>query len=283
MMKRTVDISAAEKKLIHLKELLSSMGSISVAFSGGVDSTFLLTVAKEVLGQRVIAVTATSPTYPEREMEEAISLAESLDVKHIIISSNELEVPGFSENSPNRCFYCKTDLFEKIRLIAAERGIRHVADGSNSDDTRDHRPGRKAAKEQEVRSPLIEAGLSKEEIRYLSKKMGITTWNKPSFACLSSRIPYGEEITEAKLRKIEEAEILLREMGFTQIRVRHHNGIARLEFIPEEIARLSNEELRLSIDRALRKLGFQYVTVDLQGYRTGSMNEVLNDERGVEQ
>ncbi|MCL4477008.1 MAG: ATP-dependent sacrificial sulfur transferase LarE [Nitrospirae bacterium] len=273
MVKNFEEISA--KKLLRLREVLSSLEAICIAYSGGVDSTFLLRVSKDVLGENVLAVTATSPTYPHRELNEAIESAQKIGVRHLLISSNELDIPGFSENTTNRCYYCKHDLFQKLKAEAEKCGIKAIADGSNYDDTKDYRPGRKAAKELGVRSPLCEAGLTKNEIRYLSKELGLNTWNKPSLACLSSRIPYHEKITEEKLKQVEKAEGILRDMGFTQFRVRHHNDIARLEFIPDEMSLLKNAEIRLSIDSALKSLGFKYVTVDLKGYRTGSMNEVL--------
>lgn len=265
----------SERKLLSLRGVLSSLESICIAYSGGVDSTFLLRVSKDVLGENVLAVTATSPTYPQRELNEAIETAKKIEVRHLLISSNELDIPGFSENTTNRCYYCKHDLFRKLKTEAEKYGIKTVADGSNYDDTKDYRPGRKAAKEIGVRSPLCEVELTKSEIRYLSKELGLSTWNKPSLACLSSRIPYNEKITEAKLKQVEEAEGILRELGFTQFRVRHHNDIARIEFIPDEISLLNDYGMRLSIDSALKSLGYKYVTVDLKGYRTGSMNEVL--------
>jgi len=265
----------SERKLLSLREVLSSLEAICIAYSGGVDSTFLLRVSKDVLGEDVLAVTATSPTYPQRELNEAIESAQKMGVRHLLISSNELDIPGFSENTANRCYYCKHDLFRKLKAEAEKYGIKTVADGSNYDDTEDYRPGRKAAKEIGVRSPLCEAELTKNEIRYLSKELGLSTWNKPSLACLSSRIPYNEKITEEKLKQVEEAEGILRDLGFTQFRVRHHNDIARIEFIPEEMSSLNVSQMRLSIDSALKSLGFRYVTVDLKGYRTGSMNEVL--------
>lgn len=274
-MNKTENQATVEKKLVHLKEVLSSLESACVAFSGGVDSTFLLSMAKEVLGNNVIAVTATSPTYPEHELKEARALAESLNVRHIVISSNELEIPGFSENRPDRCYYCKNDLFGKLREVADALALRHIVDGSNYDDVKDYRPGRKAAGERGVRSPLIEAKLTKDNIRFISHRRGLKTWNKPSLACLSSRIPYGVTITEEKLRKIEAAEQQLKNLGFTQFRVRYHDSIARLEFISEEMGLLSNFELRKKISSALKIVGFKYVTVDLEGYRSGSMNEVL--------
>lgn len=265
----------SKEKLLSLRKVLSSLESTCIAYSGGVDSTFLLRVAKDVLGENVLAVTGTSPTYPRRELNEAIETAQKIGVRHLLISSNELDIPGFSENTANRCYYCKHDLFGKLKAEAEKYGIKTVADGSNYDDTADYRPGRKAAKDLGVRSPLCEVKLTKNEIRYLSKELGLSTWNKPSFACLSSRIPYNEKITEEKLKQVEEAEGILRDLGFTQFRVRHHNDIARIEFIPNEMSSLNDSEMRLLIDSALKNLGFKYITVDLKGYRTGSMNEVL--------
>lgn len=268
-----MDIS--EKKFNHLKGFLSSLKAICIAYSGGVDSTFLLKIAKNVLKDNVLAITATSPTYPHHELKEATELAKKIGVKHLIISSNELKIPGFSENSTDRCYFCKNDLFQKLKEEAEKYGIKNIADGSNCDDQKDFRPGRRAAEELGILSPLIEAGLTKEEIRYLSQQIGLPTWNKPSFACLSSRIPYYETITEEKLRRIENAETFLRELGFTQFRVRHHDSLARIEFIPEEMSLLNNIELRSLIHTALKNLGFSYVTVDLLGYRSGSFNETL--------
>lgn len=265
----------AKRKLSDLKGILSSLKSLCIAFSGGVDSTFLLRIAKDTLGDDVLAVTATSPAYPRHELEEAINLARQIGARHLIISSNELDIAGFSENTTDRCYFCKNDLFRKMREEAVKYGIENIADGSNYDDQKDYRPGRKAAKELGVLSPLVEAGITKEDIRYLSKRLGLSTWNKPSLACLSSRIPYHEAITEEKLRRVEKAEAFLRGLGFTQFRVRHHNELARLEFTPEEMSLLSSAEVRSSIHAALKALGFTYVTVDILGYRTGSMNEVL--------
>lgn len=266
---------AAERKLSDLRGILSSLKSLCIAFSGGVDSTFLLKIAKDTIGDDVLAVTATSPAYPRHELEEAINLARQVGARHLIISSNELDIAGFSKNTTDRCYFCKNDLFQKMREEAVKYGIQNIADGSNYDDQKDYRPGRKAAKELGVLSPLVEAGITKEDIRYLSKGLGLSTWNKPSLACLSSRIPYHEPITEEKLRRIEKAEAFLRGLGFTQFRVRHHNELARLEFTPEEMPLLSSADVRSSIHAALKALGFIYVTVDILGYRTGSMNEVL--------
>ena len=265
----------SERKLLSLRKVLSSLESICVAYSGGVDSTFLLKVSKDVLGEDVLAVTATSPTYPRRELNEAIEAAKKIGVRHLLLASNELDIPGFAENTSSRCYYCKHDLFGKLKVEAKRHGIKNVVDGANYDDTKDYRPGRKAAEELGVRSPLCEVQLTKNEIRYLSKELGLSTWNKPSLACLSSRIPYNEKITEEKLKQVEKAEGILRSFGFTQFRVRHHSEIARIEFIPEEMSLLNAPEMQLAIDSALKSVGFKYVTVDLKGYRSGSMNEVL--------
>ncbi len=278
-MEKTVERLSTDEKFMKLQALLREMGSVCIAFSGGVDSTFLLRVAREVLEERVIAVTAKSPTYPEAEFKEALEIARSIGVRHVVILCNELEVSGFSENRPDRCYLCKRELFTRIRDIAIDNNIQYILDGSNYDDTHDYRPGRKAAQELGVRSPLAEVGLTKQEIRELSRELGLKTWNKPTFACLSSRIPYGEWITEEKLKKIERAEEFLKSLGFTQFRVRSHNGIARLELIPEEMTRLFiDQQLRILIHDTLKGIGFQYVTMDLKGYRTGSMNEVLRED-----
>ena len=267
-----------QEKLDILKDIIRKKGSAAVAFSGGVDSTFLIKVVKEVLGEKMIAVTATSSTYPERELKEAIKYAKDLGVKHIIINSEELDIDGFASNPKNRCYYCKMELFSKIKKVALENGVKYVFDGTNLDDVGDYRPGMQAAKENEVISPLKEAGFTKDDIRKLSKEMKLPTWDKPSFACLSSRFPYGNKITIEKLSMVERAEQFLLNLGIREVRVRHHENIERIEVNPDERKKLFDVELLDKIGNELRKIGFTYVTLDILGYRTGSMNEVLSEE-----
>lgn len=268
-----------EEKYKALQEELRAMKSVAVAFSSGVDSTFLLAVAVDTLGKdHVMAVTASSCSFPERERKEAQEFCEKRGIRQVIVVSEELDIEGFRHNPKNRCYLCKHELFEKIWQIAKENGMNAVAEGSNMDDNGDYRPGLIAVKELGVSSPLRQAELYKEEIRELSKEMGLPTWDKQSFACLSSRFVYGETISEEKLGMVDQAEQLLLDMGFHQIRVRIHGNIARIEVLPEEIARLVEEENRTRIAKQLKEYGFDYVTLDLLGYRTGSMNETLTKE-----
>jgi pyridinium-3,5-biscarboxylic acid mononucleotide sulfurtransferase len=261
------------KKLEKLRTIIRSTEGAVVAFSGGVDSTFLLKVASELLGDNVIAVTANSETYPKRELEEAKLFAKTQGIRHIVIETLELEIAGFADNPPDRCFYCKHELFSKLTDIAKKNGLKYVFDGSNFDDRNDHRPGMRAAKQLGVVSPLKQAEMTKEDIRELSKELGLSTWNKPSFACLSSRFPYGTKITPDKLVVIGEAEDFIRDLGFQELRVRHHDTIARIEVGKADLGRIV--AFADQITDKLKSLGFLYVTLELSGYKTGSMNYTL--------
>ena len=272
-MNDTIDLHLADK-FEHLERILAGLESAVVAFSGGVDSTFLLAVAVKVLGARVLAVTATSGTYPERELIEARSLAGQLGARHREVVSEELDIPEFKHNPRNRCYYCKKELFGKLRIIADQEGLSHVLDGTNVDDRGDHRPGRQAAEEIGVLSPLEAAGFTKDDIRALSKHLGLPTWEKPAFACLSSRFPYGTSITPERVSQVGRAEESLRGLGFRVVRVRYHDTVARLELGPEEFE-LAVGSLRDEVSRLVREAGFVYVAIDLQGYRTGAMNETV--------
>ena len=262
-------------KLAHVRALLAELPSALVAYSGGVDSTFLLRVAHEALGERCLALTTVSPTTPAEDVDDAKRLAAAIGARHVLVDANELEIPGYAENPINRCYFCKDNLFAICTAEATRRDLAAVLDGANVDDLGDHRPGLQAAAEQGVRHPLVEAGLTKADIRTASRALGLPTWDRPASPCLSSRFPYGTRITVERLAQVESAERFLRSLGFRELRVRYHQQVARLEVPVGEMPRLLEARTREAVVAELRRLGFAYVALDLQGFRSGSLNEII--------
>ena len=270
-----------KEKLEKLKKIRADLGSLAVGFSGGADSSLLLAVAHEVLGDSVIAVTGMDASFPEREADEAKAFCKERGIKQIICTVDPLKEEGYRNNSKDRCYFCKYGMFTEVKRIAEENGMEYAAEGSNMDDIGDYRPGLRAVAELSVKSPLREAGLYKSDVRMISKAMGLPTWSKPAYACLASRFVYGEEITEEKLHMIDRAEQFLIEKGFFEERVRMHGNIARIEVSPRDIPRLASDEIREAVYEEFKKLGFLFVTLDLKGYRTGSMNATMDQEKSV--
>ena len=277
MVTKTKDVLSTElqDKLERLEDYIRDLGSLAVGFSGGVDSSFLLTVAHNVLGDKAIAVTNADASVPERELKEAIAFCEERGIRQIVSKADPFENEAYRHNSPDRCYFCKHGIFSEIKRIAEENGIAFIAEGSNMDDLGDYRPGLKAVEELSVKSPLRQAGLYKEDIRLISKAMGLPTWSKPAYACLASRFVYGEEITEEKLHRIDRAEQYLIELGFFEERVRLHGNMARIEVPEKDIERLASEKIRKAVYERFKEIGFSFVTIDMRGYRMGSMNSTI--------
>jgi pyridinium-3,5-biscarboxylic acid mononucleotide sulfurtransferase len=272
---RAADSEDLERKEQRLHEILQDLGSVIVAFSGGVDSAYLAVAATSTLGDRALCVTADSPSYPSRHRDLAVKIAATFNLRHEFLQTSEMDRPEYVANPTNRCYYCKQELFSRLAAVARERGVTAVADGNNADDRGDYRPGREAAREFGVRSPLDEAGLTKADVRELSRRRGLPTWDEPASACLSSRIPYDSTVTVEKLRMIEQAEEVLHGLGFRHCRVRHHGEVARIEVPSSELARVLDADVRGALIRDLKSIGYRFISLDLEGYRTGSLNEVL--------
>ena len=273
--KSTTTSEALAARAGRLREILSGYQSVLIAFSGGVDSAYLAIAAAGALGNRALAVTADSPSYPDTHRQLALTIARDFGFSHEVIHTAELDRPEYRANPANRCYYCKDELYGRLAVIARERGIAVIVDGNNADDRGDYRPGRQAAREHGVKSPLDEAELTKDDIRALARAAGLASWDEPASACLSSRIPYGHQVTDERLRQIERAEAVLRDLGFRIFRVRHHDDTARLEIARAEMPRALDPDVNARLVAALKALGYQYVSLDLQGYRLGSLNEAL--------